>query len=104
MQSIVCAIVDSQCLEYLGYITLLQSTEADLDLTSYKGRHANNRRTTGFGFSIKMVVYLHKRYREEQIVNSSTSSYEVSCNPCVLSELCCLLNVPVLTKQGGVDK
>ena len=38
MQSIVCATVDSQCLEYLGYITLLQSTEADLDLTPYKGR------------------------------------------------------------------
>ena len=33
--------------------------------------------------SIKIFVYSHKRFREQQIINKSTSGYQVLCNHCM---------------------
>ena len=40
------------------------------------------------------------------MVNRSTRGHKVLCDPCILSELCCLLSVETLTNNvfiGGID-
>ena len=88
----------------LNFISFLRhdSSEADLDLTPYKGQPSIKQTNHGVWGLSKCFVYLHKRYRKQWIINRSTSSHKVSCNPCVLSELCWLLSLPVPTKQGGI--